>query len=62
MPDVVAEVDSDERNSSLYNTIRHMLQSGTVDMIGRLHVDIFFYMLNEVSVRIKLGEATTHFV
>ena len=59
-------MDADARNSGLYNRTRHMLQSRVVDMIGRLHADIFFqdrwgYMLKEVGVRIKLVRSNDAF-
>jgi len=44
-------------NEGLVKRSRHTHRSRVVDMMGRLHADIFFqdrYMLNEVSVKIKL--------
>ena len=55
--DVIALDDADARNGGLYNRSRYTNTSRTVDMVGRLHADIFFqdrYMLNEVNVKIKL--------
>jgi len=44
-------------NEGLVKRSQHTNQSRVVDMMGRLHADIFFqdrYMLNEVNVKIKL--------
>ena len=44
-------------NDGLVKRSRHTHRSRVVDMMGRLHADIFFhdrYMLNEVNVKIKL--------
>jgi len=44
-------------NEGLVKRSRHTHRSRVVDMMGRLHADIFFqdrYMLNEVNVKIKL--------
>jgi len=44
-------------NDGLVKRLRHTHRSRVVDMMGRLHADIFFqdrYMLNEVNVKIKL--------
>ena len=39
----------------LFKRSQHTNRSRVVDMIGRLHADIFFhYMLNKVNVKIKL--------
>jgi hypothetical protein len=49
--------DDGEKNSGLDKTSDVRPASGEIDMIGRIHSDIFFqerYMLNEVNVRIKL--------
>jgi len=43
-------------NEGLVKRSQHTNQSRVVDMMGRLHADIFFldrYMLNEVNVKIK---------
>jgi len=53
--DVIDVGDANARNGGLYNRSRHTNTSRTVDMVGRLHADIFFqdrYMLNEVNVKI----------
>jgi len=45
------------RNSGLWNRSRFTRGSRVVDMIGRIHADIFFqnrYLLNEVNMKIKL--------
>jgi len=45
------------RNAGLYNRAQFTKESHLVDMIGRIHADIFFqerYMLNEVNTKIKL--------
>jgi len=45
------------RNRGLWNRSRFTHRSRVVDMIGRIHADIFFqnrYLLNEVNVKIKL--------
>jgi len=45
------------RNSGLYKRSRFTNESHEVDMMGRLHCDMFFqdrYMLNEVATKIKL--------
>ena len=55
--DVVAEGDANTRNDGMYKRTLHTSRSHVVDMMGRIHADIFFqdlYMLNEVSVKIKL--------
>jgi hypothetical protein len=46
-----------ERNSGLATRAAFFAESNEVDMIGRIHSDIFFqprYMLNEVNTKIKL--------
>ena len=57
--DTVALRDDDDvvPNEGLVKRSQHTNQSRVVDMMGRLHADIFFqdrYMLNEVNVKIKL--------
>ena len=45
------------RNSGLYARSRFTTESRVVDMMGRIHADVFFqdrYLLNEVHVKIKL--------
>ena len=45
------------RNSGLYTRSRFTAQSRAVDMMGRIHADIFFqdrYLVNEVQLKIKL--------
>jgi len=52
------------RNNSLYTRSRFTRGSRSVDMIGRIHVDIFFqsrYLLNEVNVKIKLVRSRNTF-
>ena len=44
-------------NKGLVKRSQHTNRSRVVDIMGRLHADIFFqdrYMLNEVNVKIKL--------
>ena len=46
-----------QRIAGLAKRATYMAESHTVDMMGRLHSDIFFqdsYMLNEVTTKIKL--------
>jgi len=48
---------NDAANDGLLKRRAFGLESRTLDMMGRLHVDIFFqdrYMINEVGVKIKL--------
>ena len=57
--DTVALRDGDDvvPNEGLVRRSQHTNRSRVVDMMGRLHADIFFqdrYMLNEVNVKIKL--------
>ena len=50
-------VNAPDKNDGLVKRSYHTRGSRAVDMIGRLHADIFFqdrYMLNEVNVKIKL--------
>jgi len=52
------------RNSGLWARSRFTRGSRSVDMIGRIHADIFFqsrYLLNEVNVKIKLVRSTNTF-
>jgi len=54
--DVVDFADA-ARNSGLYKRSRFTAASHVVDMMGRIHEDIFFqnrYLLNEVNMKIKL--------
>jgi hypothetical protein len=49
--------NADERNSGLVRRAAFTAQSRELDLMGRIHADIFFqprYMLNEVNVKIKL--------
>lgn len=49
--------NADERNSGLIRRAAFTAQSRELDLMGRIHADIFFqsrYMLNEVNVKIKL--------
>jgi hypothetical protein len=55
-PNPLAADDAD-KNSGLVKRQTFAATSSDIDMIGRIHSDIFFqerYMLNEVNVRIKL--------
>jgi len=52
------------RNRGLWNRSRFTCGSRVVDMIGRIHADIFFqnrYRLNEVNVKIKLVRSRNSF-
>jgi len=52
------------RNRGLWNRSRFTHGSRVVDMIGRIHADIFFqnrYLLNEVNVKIKLVRSRNSF-
>jgi len=49
--------DAAARNSGLMKRATFTATSNVVDMIGRIHADIFFqdrYLINEVNVKIKL--------
>jgi hypothetical protein len=49
--------NADERNSGLIRRAAFTAQSRELDLMGRIHADIFFqsrYILNEVNVKIKL--------
>ena len=49
--------NADHKNTGLASRQTFAAQSREIDMIGRIHADIFFqerYMLNEVNVKIKL--------
>jgi hypothetical protein len=49
--------DAADRNSGLATRAAFTTQSHEIDLMGRIHTDIFFqsrYMLNEVNVKIKL--------
>lgn len=52
------------RNSGLFKRSEFMSESKVVDMMGRIHADIFFqerYMLNEVNIKIKLVRSKNTF-
>lgn len=52
------------RNSGLFQRAKFTVESHEVDMIGRIHSDIFFqsrYMLNEVNAKIKLSRSKDSF-
>jgi len=54
----------DTRNSGLVERRKFTTQSKTIDMIGRIHADMFFqsrYLLNEVDVKIKLTRSRDEF-
>jgi len=54
---VVPQDNAATRNDGLVKRTVHTSESKVVDMMGRLHADIFFqdrYLLNEVGVKIKL--------
>ena len=54
-----------DRNSGLVTRQTFGVASREIDMIGRIHTDIFFqdrYMLNEVNVKIKLIRSNDAFV
>ena len=54
----------DHRNAGLASRQTFAAQSREIDMIGRIHADIFFqerYMLNEVNVKIKLVRSNDAF-
>jgi hypothetical protein len=56
--------DDGERNDGLARRTSFIARSREVDMIGRIHSDIFFqqrYMLNEVNTRIKLTRSKDTF-
>jgi len=62
--DTVALGDGDDvvPNEGVVRRSQHTNQGRVVDMMGRLHANIFFqdrYMLNEVNVKIKLVRAKT---
>jgi hypothetical protein len=53
-----------DRNSGLARRQTFGVESREIDMIGRIHTDIFFqerYMLNEVNVKIKLIRSNNAF-
>ena len=55
--DAVNIVDEDVMNRGLVSRRAHVTQSRVVDMMGRLHVDLFLqdrYLLNGVDVKIRL--------
>ena len=63
MDDVTVD-NVDMRNSGLVERKKFTTQSKTVDMIGRIHADMFFqsrYLLNEVDVKIKLTRSRDEF-
>ncbi|HSN23963.1 MAG TPA: hypothetical protein VLS45_07320, partial [Methylomicrobium sp.] len=56
--------DAADRNSGLATRATFSAESKEIDMIGRIHSDIFFqerYMLNEVTVRMKLTRSKDAF-
>jgi hypothetical protein len=56
--------DAADKNSGLVKRTEFISLSKEVDMIGRIHTDIFFqprYMLNEVNTRIKLTRSKDSF-
>ncbi len=56
--------DAADRNSGLTKRAAYAARSREIDMIGRIHSDIFFqerYMLNEVNIRIKLSRSKDDF-
>jgi hypothetical protein len=56
--------DAADKNSGLATRQLFVAQSRELDMIGRIHTDIFFqerYMLNEVNVKIKLVRSNDAF-
>jgi len=60
--DVIDLGNANARNSGLYNRSRHTNASRMVDMVGRLHADIFFqdrYMLYEAKTRSVLCQMVT---
>ena len=51
-------------NSGLYKRSRFITQSRPLNMLGRIHADVFFqdrYLLNEVNVKIKLVTSRNSF-
>jgi len=56
--------DAADRNSGLVKRREFMARSREVDLVGRIHSDIFFqqrYMLNEVNTKIKLTRSKDNF-
>ena len=56
--------DQANRNLGLTSRARLARESRTIDMIGRVHSDLFFqerYMLNEVNVKIRLARSKDAF-
>jgi len=52
------------RNNGLYKRSRFITESRPLDMLGRIHADMFFqdrYLLNEVNVKIKLVRSRNSF-
>ena len=52
-----AHANEDERNFGLQKRASFMDEGVTVDLIGRIHSDVFFqdrFMLNEVNVTVRL--------
>jgi hypothetical protein len=59
-----ADPNADDKNDGLAKRAAYTTLSREVDMIGRIHSDIFFqerYMLNEVTTRIKLSRSKDAF-
>jgi len=62
--DTVTVDNVDTRNSGLVERRKFTTESKTVDMIGRIHADMFFqsrYLLNKVDVKIKLTRSRDEF-
>ena len=62
--DTVTVDNVDTRNSGLVERRKFTTENKTVDMIGRIHADMFFqsrYLLNEVDVKIKLTRSRDEF-
>ena len=64
MDTVTVDADANEKNNGLIQRALFTCGSRVVDMIGRLHADIFFqdrYMLNEVTAKIRLVRSKNAF-
>ena len=58
------EANADERNTGLARRAGFIARSREVDLVGRIHTDIFFqnrYMLNEVNTKIKLTRSKDNY-
>lgn len=56
--------DDDARNTGLIRRHEGFARGGTVDLMGRIHADMFFqdrYLINDVGVRIRLVRNTNEF-